>query len=56
MKKVFNVLVPVVALVAADCERDAIDALTSMLIKAGFEPYEGDPPANAFESESEGRS
>lgn len=49
--KVFNVLVPVVALVEADCEKHAIVAMKSKLRTAGFEPYEGDPGSDAFESE-----
>jgi hypothetical protein len=49
---VYNVLTPVVALVQADNEDQAIAAHAIALRAAGFEPYEdGESGPDAFESE-----
>lgn len=49
--KVFNTLVPVVALVEAETDEAALRVLTSKLEAAGFEAYAGGP-FDAFESEA----
>lgn len=48
--KTWNVLVPVVDLVAAGTREEAISILESKLRAAGFDPYEG-AASDAFESE-----
>jgi hypothetical protein len=50
--KLWNVLVPVVALTEAESAEEAIRRLSSQLQGAGFDIYDGDPQANAFESEA----
>lgn len=53
--KYYNVMVPVVELVVADSETEAVSLLAESLTACGFKIYDGDAPvrANAFESEEQ---
>jgi hypothetical protein len=54
--KQWNVMVPVVAIVSARTAEEAIMRMRRNLSNAGFDFYEGEPEANAFESEGLGDS
>lgn len=49
MKKLYNTLVPVVAMIEAESPEQALATLRDRLSRAGFEPY--DEGNDAFESE-----
>ena len=51
-KKVWNVVVPVVDLVTAPTETDAIGELSERLREQGFDPYEGEG-SSAFLSDDQ---
>ena len=50
---IYNVAVPVVALIEAETPAAALAAMRERLTAAGFDPYKGELPtgADAFESE-----